>query len=104
MQMIKYYYHHLSTENLAKLRELAGNSRYENPKMSKLESTLLKQFGPDVQSRGMLFSRTRKSTHCLLDWVCTNQTLQDAGIKAAIFTGTGNGTTHMTQVLLICIL
>lgn len=80
------------------LRSLAGDSRYENPKMFKLESVLLKQFGPHVQSRGILFCKTRKSTHCLKDWVLTNKALQEAGIKAAILTGAGNGINYMTQV------
>lgn len=80
------------------LRKLAGDSRYENPKMSKLQSVLLEQFVPSVESRGILFSKTRRSTHCLHDWVSTNKVLQEAGIKAAILTGAGNGITYMTQV------
>lgn len=80
------------------LRKLAGDSRYENPKMFKLESVLLEQFGPSVKSRGILFSKTRRSTRCLHDWVGTNKALQEAGIKAAILTGAGNGITYMTQV------
>lgn len=93
-----YYHCHFSTENQVELRKLAGDSRYENPKMSKLESVLLNQFGPTVQSRGILFCKTRKSTHCLDDWVCTNKALQEAGVKAAILTGAGNGISYMTQV------
>lgn len=88
------------TENQVELKNFATDSRFENPKMAKLESTLLGQFGPDVQSRGILFSRTRRSTHCLLDWVQKKRTLQKAGIKAAILTGAGNGITYMTQVCL----
>ncbi|XP_041812397.1 probable ATP-dependent RNA helicase DHX58 [Chelmon rostratus] len=87
----------LFQENQVELKTLARDSRYENPKMFQLESTLLKQFGPNVQSRGILFSKTRKSTHCLKDWVLTNKTLQEAGIKAAILTGAGNGISYMTQ-------
>lgn len=88
------------TENQVELKKFATDPRYENPKMAKLESTLLGQFRPDVQSRGILFSRTRRSTHCLLDWVQKKRTLQKAGIKAAILTGAGNGITYMTQVCL----
>ncbi|MEQ2312860.1 hypothetical protein AMECASPLE_035671 [Ameca splendens] len=84
-------------ENQVELKNFATNHRFENPKMAKLESTLLSQFGPDVNSRGILFSRTRRSTHCLHDWVLKNRTLQNAGIKAAILTGAGNGITYMTQ-------
>lgn len=84
--------------NHAELKELAGDTRYENPKMSQLERVLLKQFEPDVKSRGIVFSKTRKSTHCLHDWVSTSAALQGAGIKAAILTGAGNGLDHMTHV------
>uniref|UniRef100_A0A3Q2PDH9 RNA helicase n=1 Tax=Fundulus heteroclitus TaxID=8078 RepID=A0A3Q2PDH9_FUNHE len=87
----------LFQENQMELRNIATDPQFENPKMARLESTLLGQFGPDVQSRGILFSRTRKSTHCLLDWVQKNRPLQKAGIKAAILTGAGNGITYMTQ-------
>ncbi|XP_039979860.1 probable ATP-dependent RNA helicase DHX58 [Xiphias gladius] len=87
----------LFQENQVELKKLARDSRYENPKMAKLESVLLKQFGPGVKSRGILFSKTRKSTHCLNDWVLNNRALQEAGIKAAILTGAGNGITYMTQ-------
>ncbi|XP_069565189.1 ATP-dependent RNA helicase DHX58 [Brachyistius frenatus] len=87
----------LFEENEVELKKLATDSRYENPKMAKLESTLLKQFGPGVPSKGILFCKTRRSTHCLRDWVLKNRTLQEAGIKADILTGAGNGITYMTQ-------
>lgn len=89
---------HVHTENRPELKKLAGDSRYENPKMSELERVLLNQFGPDVESRGIIFSKTRKSTHCLHDWVSTSTALQKAGIKAAILTGAGNAIDHMTHV------
>ncbi|XP_059203542.1 ATP-dependent RNA helicase DHX58-like [Centropristis striata] len=93
----------LFQENQVELQNLARDSRYENPKMAKLESILLEQFGEkskmgkNVESRGILFSKTRKSIHFLNDWVLSNKALQEAGIKAAILTGAGNGNTHMTQ-------
>ncbi|XP_074512255.1 ATP-dependent RNA helicase DHX58 [Sebastes fasciatus] len=87
----------LFQENQVELQKLTRDSRYENPKMGQLESTLLKQFGPSVNSKGILFSKTRKSIHCLNDWVLNNTALQEAGIKAAILTGAGNGITYMTQ-------
>lgn len=77
---------------------VAEDDRYENPKMSKLETVLLQQFGPAAESRAILFSKTRKSTHCLLDWVNTNEALQGACIKAASLTGFGSGPSHMTKV------
>uniref|UniRef100_A0A3B3E1P9 DEXH (Asp-Glu-X-His) box polypeptide 58 n=1 Tax=Oryzias melastigma TaxID=30732 RepID=A0A3B3E1P9_ORYME len=79
------------------LRNLAADACFENPNMAKLESVLLQQFGPNVKSRGILFSKTRKSTHCLYDWILKSRALQRAGIKAAILTGAGNGITYMTQ-------
>ncbi|KAM6904440.1 ATP-dependent RNA helicase DHX58 [Xenentodon cancila] len=87
----------LFKENQVELRKLAGDPRFENQKMAKLESTLLKQFGPGVISRGILFCKTRKTTHCLNDWVQNNPALQSAGIKSAILTGAGSGITYMTQ-------
>ncbi|KAJ7992343.1 hypothetical protein DPEC_G00277540 [Dallia pectoralis] len=89
----------LFQENEVKLRKLAGDARYENPKMGKLQGTLLQQFGQDdqKQSRGILFTKTRKSTHCLYDWVSNNPALRKAGIKAAILTGAGSGINYMTQ-------
>lgn len=86
------------------LRRLARDDRYENPKMGKLLSTLLEQFGPREESRGILFCKTRKSTHCLYDWVRNNSGLQEAGIKAAILTGAGVGISYMTQVCCAMIL
>uniref|UniRef100_A0A8C7N6R7 RNA helicase n=1 Tax=Oncorhynchus kisutch TaxID=8019 RepID=A0A8C7N6R7_ONCKI len=87
----------LYQENEVELRKLAGDARFENPKMRKLQNTLLEQFDQGEHSRGILFSKTRKSTHCLYDWVSNIPALQRAGIRAAILTGTGNGTNYMTQ-------
>lgn len=88
-----------STENQTELKNLSGNALYENPKMAKLQSTLLEQFGAKDKSRGILFCKTRKSTNCLNDWVLNNRALQRSGIKAAVLTGAGNGINYMTQVL-----
>ncbi|XP_067089203.1 probable ATP-dependent RNA helicase DHX58 [Osmerus mordax] len=87
----------LFEENQTELKSLSGNALYENPKMAKLQSTLLEQFGPKDTSKGILFCKTRKSTNCLNDWVLNNQALQRSGIKAAILTGAGNGINYMTQ-------
>nr|ADI75503.1 DExD/H box RNA helicase [Paralichthys olivaceus]ADM18136.1 LGP2 [Paralichthys olivaceus] len=84
-------------DNQADLMKVARDSRYENPKMAKLESVLLKQFSSGLQSKGILFSKTRKSIHCLNEWVLNNRALQEAGVKSAILTGAGNGITYMTQ-------
>ncbi|KAG7220669.1 hypothetical protein INR49_017930 [Caranx melampygus] len=58
----------LFQENQVELRQLARDPRFENPKMAKLEGVLLK-----------------------------HKALQEAGIKAAVLTGAGNGSTYMTQ-------
>ncbi|XP_024245923.2 probable ATP-dependent RNA helicase DHX58 [Oncorhynchus tshawytscha] len=87
----------LYQENEVELRKLAGDARFENPKMGKLQNTLLEQFDQGEHSRGILFSKTRKSICCLYDWVSNNPALQRAGIRAAILTGAGNGTNYMTQ-------
>ncbi|XP_029015698.1 probable ATP-dependent RNA helicase DHX58 [Betta splendens] len=87
----------LFQENQVELKKIARDPRYENPKMGKLESVLLKQFDSGVNSRGILFCKTRESTHRLNNWVLENTLLQDAGIKPAVLTGAGNGSTYMTQ-------
>ncbi|XP_041634574.1 probable ATP-dependent RNA helicase DHX58 [Cheilinus undulatus] len=87
----------LFQENQRELKNLANNPLYENPRMFELESVLLDQFGPNVESRGIIFCKTRHSTRCLNDWVLSNKALQDAGIEAAILTGAGNNITHMTM-------
>ncbi|XP_010784105.1 ATP-dependent RNA helicase DHX58 [Notothenia coriiceps] len=86
----------LFQENQAELEILVKDSRYGNPKMDKLKSTLLEQFVPRENSKGIIFSKTRKSTHCLNDWVLNDKELKEAGIKPAILTGAGNGISHMT--------
>ncbi|XP_055008927.1 probable ATP-dependent RNA helicase DHX58 [Boleophthalmus pectinirostris] len=87
----------LFEENEVELKLLAQDLSCENPKMGKLESTLLNQFGADKKSKGILFTKTRKSVHCLYDWIMGNEVLQRAGIKAAPLIGAGNGISHMTQ-------
>ncbi|XP_056143631.1 probable ATP-dependent RNA helicase DHX58 isoform X2 [Lampris incognitus] len=87
----------LFQENKTTLKTIARDTRFENPKMDKLQSILLKQFGPSTNSKGIIFSKTRKSIHCLQDWVLSNLALQEAGIKAATLTGSGSGISYMTQ-------
>ncbi|KAG9342969.1 hypothetical protein JZ751_015185 [Albula glossodonta] len=87
----------LFQENKPELQSLAAQTKFENPKLEQLQRTLLQQFGKQKGSRGILFSKTRVSTHCLANWVSTNQTLLDAGVKAAVLTGAGNHASHMTQ-------
>ncbi|XP_066554515.1 ATP-dependent RNA helicase DHX58 [Amia ocellicauda] len=89
----------LFKEHEQELEQLAELECFENPKLAVLESTLLEQFVQKSTSRGILFSKTRTSTHCLHDWVRSNPRLQKVGIQAAILTGAGisNQAGHMTQ-------
>ncbi|KAM9391862.1 ATP-dependent RNA helicase DHX58-like isoform 2-T3 [Pholidichthys leucotaenia] len=87
----------LFQENSQKLKKFAQDHHFENPKMGELKKVLLKQFAEDVSSRGILFTKTRKSTHFLNDWINETPVLKQAGIKAAILIGTGSGGTYMTQ-------
>ncbi|XP_048172796.1 probable ATP-dependent RNA helicase DHX58 isoform X2 [Corvus hawaiiensis] len=84
-------------ENRARLQALAGDQRYENPRLGKLEGILREHFEPLGTSRGIVFTKTRQSAHSLLSWLQTTATLQH--IRATVLTGAGysNQTRHMTQ-------
>uniref|UniRef100_A0A671QUW8 RNA helicase n=1 Tax=Sinocyclocheilus anshuiensis TaxID=1608454 RepID=A0A671QUW8_9TELE len=88
----------LFDENRVELKQLTSNARYENPKLARLQCTLQEEFN-DENSRAILFSKTRRGTHCLFDWVNSNPELQRVNVKAGILTGAGTGANHMTQVL-----
>ncbi|NXG19894.1 DHX58 helicase, partial [Grallaria varia] len=86
-------------ENRASLQALAGDQRYENPRLRKLEEILQEHFQPLGTSRGIVFTKTRQSAHSLLSWLQGTATLHRQHIKAAVLTGAGysNQTRHMTQ-------
>ncbi|RMC01474.1 hypothetical protein DUI87_21913 [Hirundo rustica rustica] len=86
-------------ENRASLQALAGDHRYENPRLSKLEGLLREHFQPLGTSRGIVFTKTRQSAHSLLSWLQTTATLCGQHIRAAVLTGAGysNQARHMTQ-------
>ncbi|XP_074835035.1 ATP-dependent RNA helicase DHX58 isoform X2 [Carettochelys insculpta] len=86
-------------KNKRALQALASDSRYENPKLSKLQEILQEQFGSLGRSCGIIFTRTRQSAYALHKWVQENATLARLDIKAAVLTGAGysNQTKHMTQ-------
>lgn len=88
------------SENKEDLLALAKDTRYENPKLDKLQQVLQNQFRADSGSRGIVFVRTRQGAHSLFQWVQDNVDLQQQGIKAAVLTGAGYSTQtkHMTQV------
>ncbi|XP_078080170.1 ATP-dependent RNA helicase DHX58 [Mustelus asterias] len=79
------------------LRLLASNKEYENPKLNTLEKILLERFSL-TNSRGIIFTKTRQSTHAMLDWIRSSHLLATK-IKAECLTGAGvnSQTKHMTQ-------
>ncbi|NXA09263.1 DHX58 helicase, partial [Sapayoa aenigma] len=86
-------------ENRVSLQALAGDQRYENPRLDKLEGILQEHFQPLGTSRGIVFTKTRQSAHSLLSWLQGTATLRGQHIRAAVLTGAGysNQTRHMTQ-------
>ncbi|KAF7697889.1 probable ATP-dependent RNA helicase DHX58 [Silurus meridionalis] len=86
----------LFNENRVELKQLASDALNENPKLERLQRTLVEQFR-EKNSRGIIFAKTREITRCLYDWVCANPALQRANIRAANLVGAGTGATHMTQ-------
>ncbi|KAF4092896.1 hypothetical protein AMELA_G00027430 [Ameiurus melas] len=86
----------LFNENKVELMQLASEASYENPKLERLQRTLVDQFR-DKDSRGIIFAKTREITRCLYDWVRTNPELRRANIRAANLVGAGTGATYMTQ-------
>ncbi|NXS14428.1 DHX58 helicase, partial [Neodrepanis coruscans] len=86
-------------ENRVSLQALAGDQRYENPRLGKLEGILQEHFQPLGTSRGIVFTKTRQSAHSLLSWLQGTATLCGQHIRAAVLTGAGysNQTRHMTQ-------
>lgn len=87
----------LFQENQAELKRLSEDDQFENPKMERLQTTLLEHFGPGRSTRAILFTKTRISTRCLYDWVRCDPALQEADIRADILIGAGTGTSYMTQ-------
>lgn len=87
-------------ENSTSLRALTGDQRYENPRLGKLEEILREHFQPHGSSRGIVFAKTRQSTHSLFSWLQDTAALCGRHIRAAVLTGTGysNQAKHMTQV------
>ncbi|NWU55536.1 DHX58 helicase, partial [Dromas ardeola] len=89
-------------ENRMSLQALAGDWRYENPRLGKLEEILREHFQPLGASRGIVFTKTRQSAHSLLSWLQDTAALRGLcgrHVKAAVLTGAGysNQTRHMTQ-------
>ncbi|NXM74496.1 DHX58 helicase, partial [Serilophus lunatus] len=86
-------------ENRVSLQALAGDQRYENPRLGKLERILREHFQPLGTSRGIVFTKTRQSAHSLLSWLQGTASLCGQHVRAAVLTGAGysSQTRHMTQ-------
>ncbi|KAM4033267.1 ATP-dependent RNA helicase DHX58 isoform 1-T2 [Anomaloglossus baeobatrachus] len=93
------YLYTLFNDNTGELLELSRNIKYENPKLKKLEEILSEHFQDSSTAQGIIFTRTRQSTHSLLEWINSNDSLQGLNIKATALTGAGlsNQSKHMTQ-------
>ncbi|XP_077315670.1 ATP-dependent RNA helicase DHX58 isoform X2 [Lithobates pipiens] len=89
----------LFNDNNDYLLELSRDQNNENPKLKRLEEILKEHFQSSQGSRGIIFTRTRQSTHSLHNWITSNSTLKELNIKSAALTGAGfsNQTKHMTQ-------
>ncbi|CAI9561910.1 unnamed protein product [Staurois parvus] len=89
----------LFNANSEHLLELSKDQNNENPKLKRLEEILKEHFQSSLGSRGIIFTRTRQSTHSLHNWIMSNSTLKELNIKTAALTGAGisNQTKHMTQ-------
>ncbi|PIO33793.1 hypothetical protein AB205_0052620, partial [Aquarana catesbeiana] len=87
------------TDNNDYLLELSRDQNNENPNLKRLEEILKEHFQSSQGSRGIIFTRTRQSTHSLHNWITSNSTLKERNIKSAPLTGAGfsNQTKHMTQ-------
>ncbi|XP_072927575.1 ATP-dependent RNA helicase DHX58 [Hemitrygon akajei] len=88
----------LFDDNIEEMLLLALNKDYENPKLDKLENILLKQFKTS-NSQGIIFTKTRQSTHALFGWIENSERLMASEIRPGSLTGAGisSQTKHMTQ-------
>ncbi|XP_073462196.1 ATP-dependent RNA helicase DHX58-like [Aquarana catesbeiana] len=93
------FLYQLFNDNSDHLLELSRDQNNENPKLKRLEEILKEHFQSSLCSRGIIFTRTRQSTHSLHNWITSNSTLKERNIKSAPLTGAGfsNQTKHMTQ-------
>ncbi|XP_069607898.1 ATP-dependent RNA helicase DHX58 [Ranitomeya imitator] len=93
------YLYRLFNDNCGQLLELSRNIKYENPKLKRLEEILKEHFHDSSNAQGIIFTRTRQSTHSLFEWIKSNASLQGLNIKASALTGAGfsNQSKHMTQ-------
>lgn len=80
----------LFDENKDELEKLAENPEYENDSLSKLRTTILREFSSRKEGRGIIFTKTRRSAIALSQWVQENPKFADIGVKASHVIGGGD--------------
>lgn len=80
----------LFKENKEELERLAKNPQYENDSLSKLRSTILREFSSREEARGIIFTRTRRSAIALSQWIQENPKFSDIEVKPAYVIGGGD--------------
>ncbi|KAK7938505.1 hypothetical protein WMY93_001831 [Mugilogobius chulae] len=80
----------LFEDNKDKLLDLAKHPEYENASLSKLRSTILREFSTRHEARGIIFTKTRRSAMALAEWVQDNPKFGDLVVNAAYLIGGGD--------------
>uniref|UniRef100_A0A8C4Q9J3 RNA helicase n=1 Tax=Eptatretus burgeri TaxID=7764 RepID=A0A8C4Q9J3_EPTBU len=83
-------------EHKEELDAISPEEKCENPKLERLQHTILTAFLSNQQSRGIVFTRTRQSAMALHEWMSQNELLRDVGVRSQYLTGAGNQVGHMT--------
>lgn len=80
----------LFRDNRDELMELTKNPEFENASLSKLRTTILKEFTSGKKARGIIFTKTRRSAMALVQWVKDNVKFEEAEVSAAYLIGGGD--------------
>ncbi|KAF7668812.1 hypothetical protein LDENG_00285850 [Lucifuga dentata] len=80
----------LFKENKEDLLKIAENSEHENKSLSELRTTVLKEFTGREQTKGIIFTKTRRSAIALSQWIQENPKFADVGVKASHLIGGGD--------------
>uniref|UniRef100_A0A8C6V6A6 RNA helicase n=1 Tax=Neogobius melanostomus TaxID=47308 RepID=A0A8C6V6A6_9GOBI len=80
----------LFRDNKDKLLELAKNPENENASLSKLRTTILKEFTLRTNARGIIFTKTRRSAIALVQWAQDNPKFDEIEVNAAYLIGGGD--------------
>ena len=60
-----------------RLTAISADPQYENPKLNYLKKIILKYFGENEDSRGIVFVKTREMTVALMNWMTETEELKD---------------------------